>query len=154
MNNMTDEEIDNYLFKLEQKLLIESEKITIELTRNWAKSFPTESAVYLFREDDVVRYVGETGSLRGRMKDILNTKNHTLRRNIGNFYYSDFPSFEKASSQKNFPIDIEKLLIDKIENKFTVSYILVNLGRKELEERLFSKLKPRYCIKGKRTDQN
>ena len=48
---MTRTEIEEYLLKLEHKLLIESERHSIELTRDWTKSFPDESAVYLFRED-------------------------------------------------------------------------------------------------------
>lgn len=84
------------------------------------------------------------------MTDILNTKNHSVRRNLGSTHYSQFPTYEKASSRKSFSDDIEKMLNDRISHNLTMSYILVNLGRKELEERLFDKLQPKYCIKGKR----
>nr|WP_319570417.1 hypothetical protein [uncultured Draconibacterium sp.] len=107
---MTKTEIEEYLLKLEHKLLIESEKHSIKLTREWAKSFPIESAVYLFREKNEICYVGETGSLRGRMTDILNTKNHTIRRNLGHFHYSDLPNYKKASSKVSFPEEIERML--------------------------------------------
>lgn len=147
---MTKTEIEEYLLKLEHKLLIESERNSIELTREWAKSFPNESAVYLFREEGEICYVGETGSLRGRMTDILNTKNHTVRRNLGNAHYFDQPNYEKASERKSFSEDIEKMLNERIINHLTMSYIIVDLGRKELEERLFDKLQPKYSIKGKR----
>lgn len=147
---MTKTEIEEYLLKLEHKLLIESERHSIELTRDWAKSFPNESAVYLFREDGEICYVGETGSLRGRMTDILNTKNHTVRRNLGNSHYSDEPDYEKPSSRKSFSDNIEQMLNKRIENHLTISYIIVDLGRKELEERLFEKLQPKYSLKGKR----
>ncbi|WKW45499.1 hypothetical protein P3875_06820 [Myroides sp. JBRI-B21084] len=147
---MTKTEIEEYLVKLEHKLLIESEQHSIELTREWAKSFPNESAVYLFREEGEICYVGETGSLRGRMTDILNTKNHTVRRNLGKSHYSEFPSYEEPSSRKGFSDDIEIMLNDRIQKHLTLSYITINLGRKELEERLFDKLKPKYSLKGKR----
>ncbi|SFO40911.1 hypothetical protein SAMN04488519_106149 [Algoriphagus ornithinivorans] len=147
---MTKTEIEEYLLKLEHKLLIESERHAIELTRKWANSFPSESAVYLFREDGEICYIGETGSLKGRMADILNTKNQTVRRNLGNSHFSELPNYEKASARKSFTDDIELLLNDLIINHLTMSYILVDLGRKELEERLFDKLKPKYSIKGKR----
>jgi len=147
---MTKTEIEEYLVKLEHKLLIESERHSIELTREWAKSFPNESAVYLFREEGEVCYVGETGSLRGRMTDILNTKNHTIRRNLGNSHYSEFPNYEKPSSRKGFSNDIENILNDRIEKHLTLSFITLNLGRKELEERLFDKLQPKYSLKEKR----
>jgi len=147
---MTKTEIEEYLLKLEHKLLIESEKHSIELTRDWSKSFPNESAVYLFREDGEICYVGETGSLRGRMTDILNTKNHTIRRNLGNSHYSELPNYEKPSSRKGFSDDIEIMLNDQIQNHLTLSFITLSLGRKELEERLFEKLQPKYSLKGKR----
>ncbi|WP_196887902.1 GIY-YIG nuclease family protein [Aureivirga sp. CE67] len=147
---MNKTEIEEYLLKLEQSLLIESERHSIDLTRNWAKSFPNESAVYLFREDGEICYVGETGSIRGRMSDILNTKNHSVRRNLGNTHYTTEPDYEKASSKKSFSGNIEQMLNERIENHLTMSYIIVDLGRKELEERLFEKLQPRYNLKGKR----
>ena len=146
---MTKTEIEEYLVKFEHKLLIESERHSIELTREWAKSFPNVSTVYLFREEGEVCYVGETGSLRGRMTDILNTKNHTIRRNLGNSHYSEFPNYEKPSSRKGFSNDIENILNDRIEKHLTLSFITLNLGRKELEERLFDKLQPKYSLKKK-----
>jgi len=42
------------------------------------------------------------------------------------------------------------LLNEKIITNLTVSFITVDLGRKELEERLFAKFSPKYSIKGKR----
>ncbi len=147
---MTKIEIEEYLAKLEDELLIESERHSIELTSEWAKSFPEESAVYLFREDCKVCYVGETGSLRGRMFDIRYTKNHTLRRNLGNHHYFRLPNYEKPSSKKGFSHDIEIKLDDKIQKHLTLSYITISLGRKELEERLFDKLKPEYNLQRKK----
>lgn len=147
---MTKEEIDQYLGELEDKLLNHSEQIPIELTRAWAGHFHDEAAVYIFREDDVICYVGETGSLRGRMNDILNTKNHTVRRNLGSAHFAKHPNFEKASSRRSFHDEIELLLNDVITKHLKLSYILVDLGRKELEERLFDKFQPCYSIKGKR----
>ncbi len=147
---MTKTEIEEYLIKLEHKLLIESKRHAIILTREWARSFPEDAAVYLFRENEEVCYVGETGSLMGRMADILNTKNHTLRRNLGSSEFAHLPTFEKSSSKKSFSDDIEQMLNDKISKNLTLSYILVDLGRKELEERLFDRLKPKYNLKGKR----
>ncbi|MGJ7033717.1 hypothetical protein [Niabella hirudinis] len=147
---MTKEAINQYLDKLEGKLLNCSAQIPIELSRAWTGQFPDEAAVYIFREDDAICYVGETGSLRGRMNDILNTKNHTVRRNLGNLHFSEHPNFEKASSSKSFHDDIEALLNERITKHLRLSYILVDLGRKELEERLFDKLQPCYSQKGKR----
>ncbi|MNS52384.1 hypothetical protein D3C72_850970 [compost metagenome] len=147
---MNADSINEYLDKLEHQLLNQSEEIPIELTRAWAGQFPDAAAVYIFREGDMICYVGETGSLRGRMTDILNTKNHTLRRNLGSSHFAQHLSYEKASSHKSFHADIELLLNEVITKRLKLSYILVDLGRKELEERLFDKLQPCYSIKGKR----
>ncbi len=147
---MTKAEIELYLLELEKGLLIEAERHSIELSRTWANSFPAEASVYLFREDGEVCYVGETGSLQGRMKDILNTKNHTMRRNLGHAHYSLLPGYEKASPKKGFSSEIERMLNERIHEHLTMSYVLVDLGRKELEEWLFDKLRPKYSVKGKR----
>ncbi|MCY4779264.1 hypothetical protein ORI89_06355 [Sphingobacterium sp. UT-1RO-CII-1] len=147
---MTKKQIEEYLIRLEYELLNNSNNQKIELSRSWANSFSSKAAVYIFREDGEICYVGETGSLKGRMTDLLNTKNHTLRRNIGNHYFSNFHTYEKPSSKKGFCQEIENLLNQKITTHLTVSYILVELGRKELEERLYYKFSPKYSIKGKR----
>ncbi len=147
---MTKTQVEEFLVKLENQLLNNSEQKKIELSRNWANSFPNDAAVYLFRENGEICYVGETGSIKGRMNDILNTKNHTLRRNLGNHYFAELPNYEKPSSRKSFCDEIEILLNEKIITDLTVSYILVELGRKELEERLYAKFSPKYSIKGKR----
>lgn len=147
---MTKTEIEEYLLKIEHQLLIGSERHTIKLTREWAQSFPNEAGVYIFRENGEVCYVGETGNLRGRMSDILNTQNHNIRRNIGHSYFSNLPNFQKASSKRKFDKEIELLLSDLMEKNLTVSVLPVNLGRKEMEERLCEKLHPKYNLKGKR----
>ncbi|WP_073174349.1 hypothetical protein [Chryseobacterium vrystaatense] len=147
---MTKTQIEEYLVKLENELLNISEKKKIEFSRNWANSFPNEAAVYIFREDGEICYAGETGSIQGRMSDILNTKNHTLRRNLGNHYFSEHSNYEKPNSKKGFCQEIEMLLNEKIITNLTISYILVDLGRKELEERLYERFSPKYSIKGKR----
>lgn len=84
------------------------------------------------------------------MNDLLTTQNHTVRRNLGKAHFSGHPNFEKASSSKSFPDEIERLLNELIEKHLTVSFILVDLGRMELKERIFARLEPKYSLKGKR----
>src|SRR5690606_32918493 len=133
-------DVEKYLAELENELLYKSERFPIIISREWVKKFPVEAAVYLFREEGNICYVGETGNLRGRMGDILNTYHHTLRRNLGHHNFSDHPLYEKASSRKKYNPEIEILLNERFENHLTISFILTDLGRKELEERLFAKL--------------
>lgn len=147
---MTKTQIEIYLLKLENSLLNHTSLNSINITREWVKQFPNEAAVYIFRENGKVCYIGETGSIKGRMSDILNTRHHTLRRNVGQYHFSEHPLYEKASSNKGYAPEIERLLNDYIENHLTLSYIVTDLGRKELEERLFEKLAPIYSLKGKR----
>jgi len=150
MRPMTKSEIEQYLLKLENTLIHKVDERSVKISRDWVKQFPEEAAVYLFREDGEICYIGETGNLKGRMGDILNTQNHTIRRNIGQYYFANHPLYEKASSRKKYAPEIEILLNERIENHLTMSFILTDLGRKELEERLFAKLNPIYSLKGKR----
>ncbi|WP_442267644.1 GIY-YIG nuclease family protein [Tenacibaculum sp. ZS6-P6] len=147
---MKSDQIEEYLSDLEDKLLNKSKHFRIRITRDWTKQFPKQAAVYLFRENGKVCYIGETGNFYGRMGDILNTYHHTLRRNLGHYHFKNHPLYEKASSRKKYAPEIELLLNELIETNLTMSFILTDLGRKELEERLFEKLKPKYNLKGKR----
>jgi len=147
---MTIQQVHTYLHDLEKSLTSEKIIQKIQLTRIWANQFPIHAGVYLIREKGVISYVGETGSIRERMKDLLNTQNHVIRRNIGNTKYKDNLGWEKATSHKKFIPEIEKKLNKWIESHLTISVLKVDLGRKELEEYLFEKHKPKYNNKGKR----
>lgn len=94
--------------------------------------------------------MGETGLLRSRMKDLLDTRNHVLRRKIGNTKFIKLPGFQKATSSKNFNPGIEDKLNKWIESNLEISTLAVDLGRKELEEFIYDKYdKPKYNSKGK-----
>ena len=133
---MTQEQIKSYLEELEIKLCSESEQHSIELNRVWARQFPVDAGVYLIRENGIICYVGETGSISERMADLLNTKNHVIRRNIGNIEYKNEVGFDKASAKKGYVPEIEAKLNKYIVSKLRVSALVVELGRKEFEEYL------------------
>lgn len=145
---MTKAEVEEYLIELEEELLFKNGEQAIELTKEWAKAFPGQGAVYLFREAGKVCYVGECARLSRGMLDFLDTRRSLMRRRVGDYYYMTLPNFERASYRRKFPAEIEELLDFKIVDDFTMSYILVDLGRKELEEWLCKKLRPRYCSVG------
>ena len=147
---MTLTEIEKYLEEIENKLIFDSARNTIILSQDWANSFPNESAVYLFHENDEICYVGETESLKSRMNDLLNTKNHTIRRDFRNAHFCEFENYKKTSSKKGFSDEIEILLNQKIETNLTLSYIVLSLGRKELEKKIFDKFQPKYNLENKR----
>ena len=148
---MNQKQPNNYLKSLTRKLELPDQFQKVQLTRIWANKFPKEACVYLIKENDEICYVGETGLLRSRMKDLLDTRNHVLRRKIGNIKYKDHPGFEKATSSKKFNPIIEGKLNRWIETHLKVSILVVALGRKELEEYIYNKYnKPKYNSKGKR----
>jgi excinuclease UvrABC nuclease subunit len=147
---LTKKEIEDYISVLENALMCESESICPIMTRDWANSFPDKAGVYIFRIKNELCYVGETGSIKGRMMDVLNTKNHNLRRIIGETQFQSHPEYSKASSFKSFVMEIELGINEYFKRKLNISFIVVELGRKELEEYLFEKYQPRYNQKGKR----
>lgn len=141
---MTNTEIEDYLFNLENSLINESKRQKIDLTKEWADNFPQSAGVYILREGDEIIYVGESGFLSGRMKDILDTRNHSLRRRIGSLNFSNVLGFEKASSRKKFIDEIELMIDNYLKEKMEISYLEVPLGRKELEERIIEKYPVKY----------
>ncbi len=111
---MTKEAINQYLAELEHQLLNQSEKISIGLNTSWVNQFPDETAVYIFREDDAIVHVGETKNLNAQMIKLVSTKS-----------VND---------------DMGMLLNDVIARSLKLSYLLVDLGRKELEERILKRI--------------
>lgn len=147
---MTNYQVESYLSELERQIR-NSNKMPIRLTREWVKcNFENKPAVYIFWEGNSICYVGESACMKGRMGDLLNTKNHTIRRNFGNCYFFNHPLYEKPSSKKSFCPEIEALLIHKMESDLSLSFLYTELGRKELEEFIFEKYSPTYNLKGKR----
>lgn len=143
---MTKTEIEEYLLSLEHNLLVESERKSIEWTRDWANSIPNLPAVYLIREGIEICYVGESGSIQNLIKNLLNLKNHWDRnRYVPNQHL-------KTTARKNAVLNIGLTnLLDQIHHEnnqthFIFSFIPVSLGRKELEERLYVKLTPKFNL--------
>ena len=61
---MTKSEIKEFLLKLENDLIKKAECLNIKINRNWVKQFPSEAAVYLFREKGKICYIGKQGTYR------------------------------------------------------------------------------------------
>jgi hypothetical protein len=80
-----------------------ADAVPILLTTAWASQFPTKAGVYAVFDGKRLIYVGETGSLRGRMKDLRDTRNHTLRRQIGAAKFSDRNGYQPATSKRKSP---------------------------------------------------
>lgn len=123
-----------YLEQLKQNLLRPENFRQVVMTRVWASKIPSNAGVYVFKDNDKIVYVGETGNLKERMKDLLDSRHHTIRRTIGVKFYSTIDGFIKATSKIKFPEHIELLVNAHICEKLLLSYLEVSLGRKELEE--------------------
>lgn len=119
-------------------------------TRDWAKRFPSGPGVYLFLDKGVPVYAGETGSLRGRMLDVLDTRNHGFRRKLGARHFGDHPGYRAASASMRFPDDIEDLLVDYLDEHVSVVVVEVSIGRKEIEEALIATHSPEFNVRGSR----
>jgi len=84
------------------------------------------------------------------MKDLIDTRNHTIRRTIGIKLYSSRPDYTKPSAKTRFCDVIEAELNSYISSNLTLSFIQVDLGRKELEEKFIVIYSPVFNKKGQR----
>ena len=133
-----------------ERLLTGGNPIPPVLSREWARRFPEDAGVYAVFDNGTLIYVGETGSLSARMADFLDSRNHVLRRSLGNTLFKDMDGFRQASAHKRFPDHVEDKNTEYIESRLTVAAVVVPLGRKEIEEHLVGKHRPLYNGKGKR----
>lgn len=131
---ITEELREQYFERILSHLKNGSNRKTVDLTRSWAKIFPSKPGVYCFYENGILRYVGETGNISERMADMLNTKNHNLRRLIGEVLFSNTDGYKKANSKVSFTPEIESNLNDWMRKHLTVSYLPIHIGRKEFED--------------------
>ena len=138
--------IEEYLEKQRNLLLDEKNWEPVELTSEWFASIKHVPAVYVLIESGRIVYVGETGSLQGRMRDLRDSRHHNVRRHIGEKYYSKKEGYEKASSKQKFPEHIEKLVDRYIKSKLKLSYLEIRLGRKEVEEYIEKDINPKYRL--------
>ena len=127
-------EIQQYLTTLQSQLFDKNNWQQIILNRSWTSQIPRKAGVYVFKENDNIVYVGETGNLQGRMNDLLDSRHHQIRRTLGSKLFSTYEGFQKATSMNKFPPNIEVLLNNHIATNLSVAYLEVSLGRKELEE--------------------
>ncbi len=125
---------DKYIADLKEQLLKPDNWQPLVMSRQWTAKIPTTAGVYVLKEGQQIVYVGETGNLRERMNDLLDSRHHTIRRTIGEKFYSTKDGFVQATTKNKFPEHIEVLVNNHICTKLSLAYLEVPLGRKELEE--------------------
>ncbi|MFK4131908.1 hypothetical protein ACI2KR_06390 [Pseudomonas luteola] len=111
------------------------------LTRDTWRSLPAKPGVYLIYAGQTMIYVGESGSLQGRAKDLFRTVNHSFRRELGKKLYGDRPNFVPATSSRKFVDEIEAELTAHMESRLTFKAMVVEVGRKEVEEHICERIK-------------
>ncbi|MFK8007018.1 MAG: GIY-YIG nuclease family protein [Saprospiraceae bacterium] len=114
--------------------LLKNERISIDSKRSWLEQIENKPGVYIIEIKKKIAYVGETGNLKKRMKDLLRTNNHTFRRSLGKLIFNKDENYSKASSTKKFNEIIEKKLDVWMYENCKVSFLTTKIGRKELEE--------------------
>lgn len=122
--------VSSYLFDLRAKLLNDNNWKDIVLTRQWTSRIPQEAGVYILIGSKQIVYVGETGNLRGRMNDLLDSRHHSIRRTIGKNLFANIAGFVQATTKIKFPDQIETLVNKYITENLKISYLIVPLGRK------------------------
>ena len=130
---ITQTQIEDY-FNLLKSFLLRSENIFTPDDIKLQIKKQDGGGVYFIFDNDKLCYVGESGSLFGRLKDFHRTLNHTFRRSLGEYLYAEHPKYSKASSKNKFDDEIEKSLDEYIQNKITISYKPILIGRKEFED--------------------
>lgn len=148
-------DIDKYLLELKSTLFENDNWKDILLTRAWTTTIPSVAGVYALKEANEIVYVGETGNLRGRMTDLLDSRHHTVRRSIGHKLFANLEGFIQATTKKKFPEHIEILVNDHIRKNLQIAFIQVPLGRKELEEYIEKNIKEEIKLnkRGKRQER-
>jgi hypothetical protein len=131
------------------ELIDQAQKHPISLNRTWASRFPDAAGVYAIFFNGKVVYTGETGKISARLGDLIDTRNHTLRRNLGKGLFSEKEGYQDASAKKKFPEHIENLVNSALE-QMTVAVLPISLGRSEVEEYLVGKYNPVFNSKTKR----
>lgn len=130
--NISDKKISEYFQSLKVFLLNKENINKYTGIRN--QCIDSNAGVYCFFINNELKYIGESGCLKKRINDLLNTKNHSFRRSFGEVSFQDNKLYTKASSQKGYHADIEVLLNNKMKTEFSFSYKAMNIGRKEFEE--------------------
>jgi hypothetical protein len=146
---MDDLQIKLEMDRIERILLDQSNWKCMCLTRDWARTFPKDSGVYMLFENETLVYVGESGSITGRVMDMLNSRQHTVRRALGEERLKKIDGYEKATSSIKYPDHIE-VMVQNIISTFKISVLPLKFGRKEFEEFIQSKYVPKLNRKGKR----
>lgn len=127
--------VAEYIEAMEYALLHKMDRVHVQFSKHWFNQFPDFPAVYVFFLQGELYYVGEARNLHKHMFFIFHwkMKMDRLRR-------------EKAVLP-DLKVDyIKRLFLREDMRQFKISFMHVELGRKEFQEYLVAKYKPKYNL--------
>lgn len=142
--------IESYLRRIENQLF-RVPRQRVKFSEKWFQEISSDSGIYGIFQRKKLIYIGETGSLRNRMRDLGRTVNHQFRRSLGKDKFANLRGFKVATSKRKFPPKFEVKLNTWIEGNLKIAIVPLSLGRKEFEEYICKNHKPRFNRKGQRT---
>lgn len=119
-----------------------SKRYDVSLTNKWEESFPDEAGLLIFFEGNKVVYIGETGSIARRLKNLSQTRLHALRRRIAVNNFLQEKAYVKGSGR--YTSDIELKINNYLITKVKFNYLLVDENRKELKKLAIVEYEPKY----------
>lgn len=134
ITSLPENKIPEIVNAIEQDLLTQTKR-SFGLGSEWKEQFPEKSGVYAIFEDSKLIYIGETAELQARMREIRRTYNHTLRKKIGKFRFSENLIGNKFSEE------IESKLDMYMCEHLTIAFHALSFGRTEVESKLVEKYK-------------
>lgn len=124
----TENEINNYYEKVKQQLL-SKDKYKFDKINNWCNSLEALAGVYAIFIDADLKYIGETGNFKARMREVHRTYNHSFRKKLGY-------QLKGIIIKNTFDDDLEEKLNEIFRNNVGVTFVPVPFGRLEIETKL------------------
>jgi hypothetical protein len=144
------EQIESHFMDMKNLLSTAENQKNVILSSEWANQFPSEAGIYTAFENGKIGYLGESGNIRGRFKDLLDSRHYDLRRNFGKLNSSSVDGYSDADSYNKFPSSVEEKVNSLLMDKIKISVLFTDIGRLDLEEKLIDKFHPKYNKKEKR----
>ncbi|MBX9886543.1 MAG: hypothetical protein K2Y30_01250 [Flavobacteriaceae bacterium] len=128
MMAFTENEINNYYEEVKEQLL-SNEKYKFDKINNWCNSLNTASGVYAIFIDADLKYIGETGNFKARMREVHRTYNHSFRKKLGY-------QLNGTIIKNTFDHAVEEELNVIFNNNVSVAFVPIPFGRLEIETKL------------------
>lgn len=128
----TEEKIDEQCQKVKLELLSNS-KHKFNKIDKWCNALDSLPGIYGIFINNELKYIGETGNFKARMREVHRTYNHSFRKKLGH-------SLNATLVKNSYHPEVEKQLDIIFEKSFSVSFVHVNYGRLEIETKLVTEL--------------